>query len=212
MRSDSREFSIKKNIAWVLVSARGLLITSWQICKLQRRAKLGVFSPWLRAHMRDIYVHTSVPTRVEFIAEKRNPLTRCLAHALFRHIIFFIPEALRHWTNKNMYYYRTIKYLYCLLKPYFYCLNDSEIARKFFTERMARLTFRGRDVNFNMWLLCERGDILMTIVSNVSYILRFRSRNILCSSWYVSRILPPRRILYLVNVRINDSPNRWGAR
>jgi len=63
---------------------------------------------------------------------KTKTRLRCLVDALFHHVISFIPEALRHWTSKNIYYYWTIKYLYCLLKPYFHGPNGfKRVVRKF---------------------------------------------------------------------------------
>lgn len=63
--------------------------------------------------------HTLIFSHRIYRRKTKSAYTMFRAHALFHHIICFILEALRHWTNKNMYYYRTIKYLYCSLKPYF---------------------------------------------------------------------------------------------
>lgn len=65
--------------------------------------------------------------------------TMLRAHALFHHVISLILEALRRWTNKNMYYYRAIKYLYCFLKPYFRGPSGSNVAHEFLMEGTIRL-------------------------------------------------------------------------
>lgn len=181
MQNNCREFPIKKNIALVFARARYAYYfpvnTQVAISCKTRDILLGF------AFTRDIYTPIFPPACN--LSRKNETRLRCLVHALFRHIIFFIPEALRRRTNKNMYYYRAIKYLYCLLKPYFRRPNDSDVVRKFFMERMARLAFRATDVNV-ICHLCTIGSTYGTIIlTNVPYASRLRRRQVSCHLYRV---------------------------
>lgn len=100
------------------------------------------------------YVH--VPTFPHRIYRwKTKPACTILtAHALFHHIISFILEALRHWTNKSMHYYRAIKYLYCSLKPYFRD-PSSNVAYEFLMEGTVRVLIARFNCQFCM-LFCTK--------------------------------------------------------